>query len=100
MDYISSNTVLRHEHLPSSMNFNEFKATKDASGKTAFIIVNNVSGNVFDILDSRKSIDLFKYFLSVLFKGMINYHSDKRHCAYFIKEKNSSAFSCHKKHLL
>ena len=62
LNYISSNTILRHEHLPSSMNFDEFKATKDTSGKMAFIIVNNNSGNVFDILDSRKSNDLFKYF--------------------------------------
>lgn len=62
LNYISSNTILKHEHLPSSMNFDEFKATKDTSGKMAFIIVNNNSGNVFDILDSRKSNDLFKYF--------------------------------------
>ena len=31
---------------------------------------------------------------------MVNYHSDKRKGAHFIKEENSSAFSCQKKHLL
>lgn len=44
------------------MNWDEFKATKDSSGKMAFIILNNQSGNIFDILDSRKSRDLMKYF--------------------------------------
>ena len=59
---ISSHTVLRHPHLPKSMNWDEFKATKDTKGKMAFIITNNISGNIFDIQDSRKSIDLNKYF--------------------------------------
>lgn len=62
LDEISSHTLLRHEHLPSSMNWDEFKATKDTKGKMAFIIVNNNTGNIFDIQDSRKSIDLEKYF--------------------------------------
>ena len=59
---ISSHTVLRHSHLPKSMNWDEFKATKDTKGKMAFIIVDNKTGNIFDIRDSRKSIDLEKYF--------------------------------------
>jgi len=59
---ISSHTVLRHPSLPISMNWDEFKATKDTKGKMAFIIVNNNSGNIFDIQDSRKSRDLEKYF--------------------------------------
>lgn len=59
---ISSHTVLRHSHLPKSMNWDEFKATKDTKGKMAFIITNNDTGNIFDIQDSRKSIDLNKYF--------------------------------------
>ena len=30
---ISSHTVLRHEFLPTHMNWNEFKATNDTKGK-------------------------------------------------------------------
>lgn len=59
---ISSHTVLRHPHLPIHMNWDEFKATKDTLGKMAFIIVNNDTGNIFDIHNSRKSNDLEKYF--------------------------------------
>ena len=59
---ISSHTVLRHATLPESMNWDEFKATKDTKGKMAFIITDNDSWNIFDIQDSRKSIDLDKYF--------------------------------------
>ena len=59
---ISCHTVLRHECLPTSINWDEFKATKDTKGKMAFIITNNDNGNLFDIQDSRKSIDLEKYF--------------------------------------
>ena len=62
LNQISSHTVLRHEHLPIHMNWDEFKATKDASGKMAFIIVDNYTGNIFDIQGSRKSRDLDKYF--------------------------------------
>lgn len=62
LNEISSHTVLRHAHLPESMNWDEFKATKDTKGKMAFIITNNNNGNIFDINDSRKSIDLEKYF--------------------------------------
>ena len=59
---ISSHTVLRHSSLPKSMNWDEFKATKDTNGKMAFIIVDNTIGNIFDIQNSRKSRDLEKYF--------------------------------------
>ena len=59
---ISSHTVLKHSTLPTSMNWDEFKATKDTKGKMAFLIVDNNKGNIFDILDSRKSRDLEKYF--------------------------------------
>ena len=62
LNEISSKTVLRHPYLPEFMNWDEFKATNDTKGKMAFIIVNNKSGNIFDILDSRKSRDLEKYF--------------------------------------
>ena len=59
---ISSHSVLRHSHLPKSMNWDEFKATKDTKGKMAFIITDNDTGNIFDINESRKSKDLEKYF--------------------------------------
>ena len=59
---ISSHTVLRHASLPKSMNWDEFKATKDPKGKMAFIITDNDTGNLFDIQNSRRSIDLDKYF--------------------------------------
>ena len=62
LNSISSHTVLRHSTLPISMNWDEFKATKDTKGKMAFIIVDNEKGNIFDIQDSRKSRDLEKYF--------------------------------------
>lgn len=62
LNEISSHTVLRHECLPTSMNWDEFKATNDTKGKMAFIIVDNQNGNIFDINDSRKSRDLEKYF--------------------------------------
>lgn len=62
LNEISSHTVLRHPILPESMNWDEFKATKDTKGKMAFIITDNDKGNIFDINDSRKSKDLEKYF--------------------------------------
>jgi len=62
MDDISKKTILRHQSLPTSMNWDEFKATKDTKGKMAFIIVNNSNAETFDILDSRKSKDLEIYF--------------------------------------
>lgn len=62
MNKISSHTILRHSYLPQSMNWDEFKATRDSKGKMAFIITDNSSGNIFDIQDSRKSRDLDKYF--------------------------------------
>jgi len=60
LNTIASHTVLRHPTLPKSMNWDEFKATKDTKGKMAFIITDtdNDNGNLFDINDSRKSIDL------------------------------------------
>ena len=59
---ISSHSILRHSTLPQSMNWDEFMATKDTKGKMAFIIVDNNSGNIFDIQNSRKSRDLDMYF--------------------------------------
>lgn len=62
LNEISSHTVLRHSTLPKYMNWDEFKATKDTKGKMAFLIVDNIKGNIFDIQNSRKSKDLEKYF--------------------------------------
>ena len=62
LNEISSNTILRHPTLPKSMNWDEFKATKDTKGKMAFIITDNDNSNLFDINNSRKSRDLEKYF--------------------------------------
>lgn len=71
---VSHNTVNRIIHsisskkvfpgvLPTIMNFDEFKATKDTIGKMAFHIINNRTGKTFDILESRKSNYLLKYFM-------------------------------------
>ena len=62
LNEISNHHVLRHSTLPKSMNWDEFKATKDTYGKMAFIITDNDNDNIFDINDSRKSRDLEKYF--------------------------------------
>jgi len=63
LNEISSDTILRHEHLPKSMNWDEFKATKDTLGKMAFIVTNNDNGDIFDIKNSRKSQDIEKFFM-------------------------------------
>lgn len=44
------------------MNWDEFKDTKDTKGKMAFMIFDNIFGNIFDIIDFRKSRNLEKYF--------------------------------------
>ena len=62
LNEISNHKVLRHPNLPKSMNWDEFKATKDTKGKMAFIITDTDKRTIFDITDSRKSIDLLKYF--------------------------------------
>jgi len=49
--------------LPTIMNFDEFKATKDTVGKMAFIITNTTTHKTFDILESRKSNYLKRYFV-------------------------------------
>lgn len=70
---VSHNTVNRIMHklsnkkvlpgtLPTIMNFDEFKATKDTVGKMAFIITDTRTHKTFDILESRKANYLKKYF--------------------------------------
>ena len=44
------------------MGIDEFNATKDTISKMAFIIVNQENRNIFDINNSRLSIDIEKYF--------------------------------------
>lgn len=58
LDELSSKTLLRHSTLYLNMNWDEFKSTNNM----AFIIVNNDSGKIFDIENSRKSKDLEYYF--------------------------------------
>lgn len=48
--------------LPTIMNFDEFKATKDTKGKMAFIITNTKNHKVFDILESRRANYIKHYF--------------------------------------
>lgn len=70
---VSHNTVNRIIHelsrktvlpgvLPDIINIDEFKATRDTQGKMALIITNNKTHKTFDILPSRKSNYLKKYF--------------------------------------
>ena len=61
MHELSRKTVLPG-NLPTIMNFDEFKATKDTVGKMAFIITDTRNHKTFDILESRKSNYLKKYF--------------------------------------
>ena len=48
--------------LPKIMGIDEFNATKDTISKMAFIIVNQEEHNIFDINNSRMSIEIEKYF--------------------------------------
>ena len=54
--------VKNYGKLPSIMGIDEFNATKDTISKMAFIIVNQDNRNIFDINNSRLSIDIEKYF--------------------------------------
>ncbi len=48
--------------LPTVMGIDEFNATKDTISKMAFIIVDQDNRNIFDINNSRLSLDIEKYF--------------------------------------
>ena len=54
--------VKNNGKLPVVMGIDEFNATKDTISKMAFIIVNQDNRNIFDINNSRLSIDIEKYF--------------------------------------
>lgn len=71
IDSLSKKTVFPGT-LPSIINIDEFKATKDTKGKMAFHIINNKSGKTFDILESRKSSDILKYFMRFPRKQRLN----------------------------
>lgn len=48
--------------LPTIMGIDEFKATSDTISKMAFIIVDQNKHNIFDMNNSRLSLDIEKYF--------------------------------------
>ena len=54
--------VKNYGKLPKKFGIDEFNATKDTKSKMAFIIVNQDNHNIFDINNSRLSIDIEKYF--------------------------------------
>ena len=63
LDEISNDTIVKNNGLlPEILGIYEFSATKDTISKLAFIIVDQTNKNIFDINNSRKSLDIDKYF--------------------------------------
>ena len=63
LDGISNDTIVKNNGLlPEILGIDEFSATKDTISKLAFIIVDQTNKNIFDINNSRKSLDIDKYF--------------------------------------
>lgn len=63
LDDISNDTIVKNNGiLPEIIGIDEFNATKDTISKMAFIIVDQDNKNIFDINNSRKSLDIEKYF--------------------------------------
>ena len=63
LDSISKDTLVKNNGiLPYGFGIDEFKATKDTKSKMAFIIVDQLNKNIFDINNSRLSLDIEKYF--------------------------------------
>ena len=63
LDEISNDTIVKNNGLlPEVLAIDEFNATKDTISKMAFIIVDQTNKNIFDINNSRHSIDIDKYF--------------------------------------
>ena len=63
LDEISKDKLIKNNgKLPTSFGIDEFMATKDTIGKMAFIIMDQNNKNIFDINNSRKSLDISKYF--------------------------------------
>lgn len=71
-DISKDNLVKNNGKLPTIMGIDEFKATGDTISKMAFIIVNQDKRNIFDINNSRLSLDIEKYF-----KRYSKYERDK-----------------------
>lgn len=60
---ISEDKLIKNSgKLPSIIGIDEFKATKDTISKMAFVIVDQIKHNIFDINNSRLSLDIEKYF--------------------------------------
>ena len=63
LDSICDDKLIKNNAtLPISFGIDELTATKDTKGKYAFIIVDHIKKNIFDLLDSRKNLDIEKYF--------------------------------------
>lgn len=63
LDKISQDKLVKNNGiLPKKLGIDEFKATEDTISKMAFIIINQDDHNIFDINNSRLSIDIEKYF--------------------------------------
>lgn len=63
LDQISEDKLVKnYGKLPKKLGIDEFNATKDTKSKMAFIIVNQENHNIFDINNSRLSLDVEKYF--------------------------------------
>ncbi len=63
LDTISQDKLIKnYGKLPEKIGIDEFNATKDTKSKLAFIVINQDSRNIFDINNSRLSLDVEKYF--------------------------------------
>lgn len=63
LDKISQDKLIKNNGiLPKKFGIDEFSATKDTISKMAFITVDHENHNIFDINDSRLSLDIEKYF--------------------------------------
>lgn len=63
LEEISEDKLVKNNGiLPEILGIDEFKATTDTISKMAFIIVDQDKKNIFDINNSRKSLDVEKYF--------------------------------------
>ena len=63
LDEIAEDKLVKnYGTLPEVMGIDEFNATKDTTSKLAFIIIDQNKQNIFDINNSRLSLDIEKYF--------------------------------------
>ena len=63
LDSISKDKLVKNNgKLPFALGIDEFNATKDTISKMALIIVDHTKSNIFDINNSRLSIDIENYF--------------------------------------